>query len=93
MREVFTDCPEIPLATLHATDAVGVVIAQAVHQRKLDTGALKHGLAVFFAKASLDKRGDYRAVWIAVAKVFQSVGFLGGVPEYHHVSGLFPSIE
>ena len=49
LGEVFSDRAKVTFAAFHSADAVCVVVAQAVHQWQLDTGAFHQGLAVFLA--------------------------------------------
>lgn len=85
--------PEVAFSTLYAAYAVGVVVAQPVHQGQLDARTQQDGLAVILAQAAVNQRGDHWAVWVSLPEVFQAVGFLGGVTEHHHITWLFPRVE
>lgn len=93
LGEVLADRSEIRFSTLDTADAIGVVVAHAIHQRQDKTGPFEHRFAVFLREATFDKRCDTRPIRIALTKVFESPSFFGGKAEHHHVAWLLPAVQ
>ena len=75
LREVSTDRLPVILPSLGTPDAIGVVVAHAVHHRQNDSSPVNDSQAVLMAEALLDTWRNYRPFGCRLLKISQPVLF------------------